>query len=683
MSAPSEDQTEPSQRIAPTERVVRERVRGMRPGDAVVRLRRPEFGGFSRRGAAHLEAGLEIERPRGLVGLILRALIGQPIHSQLEQLERLSKLKALAVFSSDALSSVAYAPEAVLLVLLAAGSGALQWSLPISIAVVLLLATVATSYRQTIYAYPTGGGSYIVAHANLGELPGLVAAAALSVGYILTVSVSISSGVDQMVSAVPALAPYSVEVAVGSIALVTLANLRGIRESGSIFAAPTYVFLLAMYGLIGTGLFQLVTGSLMIPPVVPHATVPEAFGLFLLLKAFAVGSAVMTGTEAISNGVPAFKAPEPRNAATTLVMMAAILGSMFLGLSILIVQSGLVPAQQETIISQLAHAVFGDGVLYFLVQLSTALILVLAANTAFADFPRLTSLLARDGYAPRQLAFRGDRLAFSNGIILLGLVSALLVVIFGGRVEALLPLYAVAVFLAFTLNQAGMVRHWWRERGRAWRLKAAVNGAGATATAVVTLTAAATNFVDFSHPIIPGAPIGWWGAWLVVVVVPAIMWMFLKIHAHYDETDRALTLPASPESERPLNHIVVVPISRLNKATVRALQYAVSLSPNVTAVHISNEPEKTAELEKGWKLWSQGVPLVVVESPYRSLTRPLLQFLAELKRVEHADMVTVVLPEFVPDRWWEHALHNQSAFFLKASLLFAPGFAVTSVPVHA
>ncbi len=682
-AAPGQESPRAPERISPTERLIRERIRGIRPGNQVVRLRRPEFEGFVRLGRGHLEAGLEIERPRGLLGLAMRALVGKPIHSQLERHERLSKVKALAVFSSDALSSVAYAPEAVLLVLLAAGTGAIEWMLPISVAVVLLLATVATSYRQTIHTYPGGGGSYIVARANLGELPGLVAAAALSVGYILTVSVSIASGVDQLVSAVQGLAPYRLWLAVGAIALVTLANLRGIRESGTIFTVPTYVFLLAMYGLIGSGLFLLARGDLTVPPAQPPTVEPAPFGVFLLLRAFAVGSAVMTGTEAISNGVPAFKPPEARNAARTLVVMATILGSMFLGLTFLIVRGGIVPGEDETVISLLGRAVFGEGALYYVVLAATALILVLAANTAFADFPRLSSLLARDGYAPRQLAFRGDRLAFSNGILLLGLLASVLVIMFGGRIEALLPLYAVSVFLAFTLNQAGMVRHWWKERGPGWRLKMAVNGAGATATAIVTLTATTTNFVDFASPIIPGAPFGWWGAWIVVVVVPALMQLFLKVRAHYEESDRALALPPAPEHERALNHIVVVPVSRLNRATVRALQYASSLSPSVTAVHVALEPDKAAGLEAAWPVWGHGVPLVIVESPYRSLTRPLLRFLVELKRVEQADMVTVVLPEFVPDSWWEHTLHNQSALFLKAALLFTPGFAVTSVPVHA
>src|SRR3982075_1518468 len=459
-------------RPGPADRRVVEQVRRSHPGDAVVRVTRPKFTGFARRGAGRLEASLTLEEPRGAWGRVWRVLVGAPIHSELEINERLTKKKALAVFSSDALSSVAYAPQATLVVLLAAGASALFWSLPISIAVVLLLAVVVFSYRQTIYAYPSGGGSYIVAHENLGEIPGLIAAAALSVGYILTVSVSIASAVDQLVSAVPTLLPLKVELGIAAVALVTLANLRGIRESGSIFAIPTYVFLASMFVLIGGGLVMYFSGQLYVPPPETIARPTEAFGLFVLLRAFAVGSAVMTGTEAISNGIPAFKPPESRNAAQTIVTMATILALMFLGLSYLIVAGQIIPRQEETVISLLAHAVFGEGPAYYLLQFSAVLILVLAANTAYADFPRLASLLARDNYAPKQLAFRGERLAFSNGIVVLGLMSALLIVVFGGSTGALLPLYAVAVFTAFTLSQGGMVRHWQREHGKHWLPKA-------------------------------------------------------------------------------------------------------------------------------------------------------------------------------------------------------------------
>ncbi|HEX8968075.1 MAG TPA: APC family permease, partial [Chloroflexota bacterium] len=634
-------------------------------------MTRPKYVGFARRGAGHLEASLTLEQPRSLWGRMWRVLVGAPIHSELEIRERLSKKKALAVFSSDALSSVAYTPQATLVILLAAGTGALTWSLPISIAVVLLLATVVFSYRQTIYAYPSGGGSYIVAHENLGELPGLIAASALGVGYILTVSVSIASAVDQLVSAVEGLASLRVELGVAAVALVSLGNLRGIRESGNIFAAPTYVFLAAMYSLIGLGLYLYLSGNLYVPPPASVPPPTEAFSLFLVLRAFAVGSAVMTGTEAISNGIPAFQPPESRNAARTIVIMATILALMFLGLSVLIVGGGIIPREQETVISLLSHAVFGTGPLYYVVQASAVLILVLAANTAYADFPRLASLLARDRYAPAQLAFRGERLAFSNGIVILGVLSAVLIVVFGGSTGALLPLYAVAVFTAFTLSQAGMVEHWRRLRGPHWRIKSFINGLGACATGLVTVIAAATNFMDPTLPIVRGLPIGW-GAWLVLVIVPVFIWMFLSVRHHYQDAERATALPArpDPELERPVRNVVVVPIARLNRPSIQALRYAQSLSADVTAVHVATDPSEAAEMEKAWGVWGHGLPLTIVESPYRSLTRPLLQYLAELKRHENAEVVTVVLPEYVPDSWWQHLLHGQSAQFLKLSLLF-------------
>jgi amino acid transporter len=653
-------------------------VRSGRAGNPVYRVAR-QFKGFRHDEEGHLEATLDIERPTGRVGKLRRLLIGEPIHSELEVHERLTKKKALAVFSSDALSSVAYAPQETLLVLLAAGVAAAWWSLPIALAVIALLAIVVTSYRQTIYAYPSGGGSYIVAKDNLGELPGLAAAAALAVGYILTVSVSIASAVDQLIAAVPALDWLRVWLGVGAVGLVTLANLRGIRESGNIFAVPTYVFLVAMYALVAAGLYLLTTDHL----VIPHTEAPpvtEELTLFLLLRAFAVGSAVMTGTEAISNGIPAFRPPEPRNAARTLVIMAVILATMFLGLSVLIVGSGVIPTQEQTVISLLALGVFGEGPLYYLIQGSAVLILVLAANTAYADFPRLASLLAQDDYAPHQLAFRGDRLAFHNGITLLGVLSALLIIVFSGSTGALLPLYALSVFAAFTFSQAGMVRHWQRERGPRWLLKAGVNGVGATVTGLVALIAAGTNFMDADHPIIPGTPIGW-GSWLVLVIVPAFIWMFRKVHRHYEDADRTAK-QVGPMTDRPLKNIVIVPIARLNRPASQALRYARSLTSDAMAVHVASDPVRADEIEAQWQDWAKGVPLAIIESPYRSLTRPLLHYLAELKRVERADVVTVVLPELIPDAWWQHILHGQSAQFLKLALLFRPGFVVVSVPYH-
>jgi amino acid transporter len=668
-------------REAPPDRRVVERVRGTRPGNVSVRVHRPHFEGFERRGKGRLEARLELERPRGVVASFMRLLIGDPIHNELEQHERLNKKKALAVFSSDALSSVAYTPQETLIILLAAGTAAIYLSLPISVAVVLLLAIVVTSYRQTIFAYPSGGGSYIVARANLGETIGLIAAAALVVGYILTVSVSIASAVDQLVSAAPVMAPWRVTLNVAAIALVTLLNLRGVRESGNIFSVPTYVFLVAMFAMIGLGLIKLANGTLVVPQPehMPEAVAP--LSIFLILRAFATGSAVMTGTEAISNGIPAFKAPEPRNAAITIVSMAVILAIMFLGLSVLIVGARVIPTHSETVISILARSVFGEGILYYLLQASAVLILVLAANTAYADFPRLSSLGARDGYAPRQLSFRGERLAFSNGIILLGGLSAILNVLFAGSTGAILPLYAVSVFLAFTCSQAGMVAHWRRERGPGWVLKAAINGFGAVVTGFVAITAAATNFMNPDLPILPGLPVGW-GAWLIVVIVPILVLFFKAIKRHYDEANRMRTLPTAPPPHRQLRNAVVVPIARLDRPAVEALRYARSLSEDVTAVHVADESERADDVESAWALWGEGVPLTIIASPYRSLTRPLLQYLTELRKAERVDYVTVILPEYVPDSWWEHLLHGQSGQFLKWRLLFQPGFVVTSVPCH-
>ncbi len=672
-----------SQPLAVHRRIV-ERVRPVRPGDAVVRIRRPRFEGFRRTAEGRLEASILLEKPRGPLGALRRVLIGTPLHNEAEAHERLSKKKALAVFSSDALSSVAYAPQETLIVLLAAGPAALAFQFPIAIAVVLLLTIVINSYRQTIYAYPKGGGSYIVAHANLGNVPGLVAAGALVVGYTLTVSVSIASAVDQFVSAIPEFAPERVALGVGVVAFMTIANLRGMRESGSLFAVPSYVFLGLMYTLIGVGLFRLVFGGgvSIPPPEHPAVAMTTVLTPFLVLHAFAVASAVMTGTEAISDGVLAFRPPEPRNAARTIMSMGAILATMFLGLSMLISATHVIPSRDETLISQFARGIFGEGALYYLVQGAAVLILVLAANTAFADFPRLLYFLARDRYAPTQFGHRGERLAYSNGILALGVLGALLIVLFGGSTGALLPLYAFSVFLAFTMSQSGMVRHWLSERGPHWPFKIVANGIGAAVTGLVMLIAGATNFMNPELPIVPGLPLGW-GAWVVMVLIPAFVGLGLRIHRHYAETDRATALPTEPQPLRGARNVVVVPIARLNRPVLAALQFAASLSLSVHAVHVATNPEAAEELEEQWHRWGQGIPLVVIESPYRTLTTPLLQYLVQLKQAEEADIVTVVVPEFVPGAWWQHLLHGQSAQFLKLQLLFRPGFVVTSVPSHA
>jgi len=683
----SQEQQQPggdnAARRAPTDRHVHARVKpGLHPGDVTVRVVRRSFRGFERIGRGRLEAMVELERPRGAFGALRRWLVGDPIHNALEHEERLSKRKALAVFSSDALSSVAYAPQETVIILLAAGAAALTWSLPISVAVICLLAIVVTSYRQTIQAYPKGGGSYIVARGNLGDRVGLIAASSLVIGYILTVSVSVASAVDQLTSAVPFLLPGRVAIGVALILLVTLANLRGIKDSGSIFAIPTYVFLVSMYLMIGVGLHRLATGTFEVshPMELPPGT--QEMSLFLLLRAFAVGSAVMTGTEAISDGIQAFKAPEQKNAAMTLVIMAVILAVMFLGLSVLIVGGTIIPSHSETLISIIARSVFADSVLYYIVQASAVLILVLAANTAYADFPRLASFMARDDFAPHQLALRGERLAFSNGIVLLGLMSALLILAFGGSTGALLPLYAVSVFIAFTCSQAGMVKRFLTLReGNVWWLKAGINGVGATVTGFVALMAAVTNFSNPDLPIIPGLPIGW-GAWLILVTIPFLIWVFMNVKAHYRVAAAHRALPPVPSATEEPRNAVVIPLARLDRPAIEALRYARSLSDDVTAVHVAVEHESVAELEAQWNRWGAGVPLTIIESPYRSLTRPLLQYLTELRRAEGLDYVTVVLPEYVPNDWWEHLLHGQSAQFLKLQLLFQPGFVVTSVPCH-
>jgi amino acid transporter len=647
---------------------------------SAIRVRRPALEGFARGADGRLEAQVELEHPRGVFGLVRRVVIGAPIHNRRESHERLGVLKALPVFSSDALSSVAYGPQAVLSVLVLAGAAGLGWSLPIALLIIVMLACVAFSYRQTIYAYPSGGGSYIVAHKNLGRLAGLAAAGALAVGYVLTVAVSISSAVDQFVSAVPSFAGFRVLLGVLCVGFVTLANLRGIRDSGSIFAAPTYLFLVAMAATIGMAFYRFATGDLNLAPTGAPAPVTEAVSLVLLLRAFAVGSAVMTGTEAISNGVPAFRAPESRNAARTLVLMASLLGLMFLGLAVLIAISGVQPKDADTIISQFSRAAFGDSVGYYLVQASTSLILVLGANTAFADFPRLASLLARDNYAPHQLAFRGERLAFSNGIMLLGILGAGLIVLFGGDTASLIPLYALGVFMAFTMSQSGMVRHWWRERGPRWRFKAFVNGLGATLTGTVAVVAAVTNLSDPEYPMIPGFPLGW-GTWLAVIVIPSMMWVFSRVHDHYARvTER--TRPQGPVVPKPFRTVIVVPVARVDAPTVRALHFARSLAADVSAVYVRTDHAETSAVEEDWKTWGGDIPLMVIDSPYRSLSGPLLKYLSEVRKLEQADIVMVVVPEFVPRRWWEHLLHGQSAQFLKWALLFRPGFVVTSVPTQ-
>ena len=666
-----------------------------------------------------------------------RFIIGRALRTEQAAHERLSKKTALAVFSSDALSSTAYATEEILLVLAVAAAygqaGAFKYVVPISIGIGILLVIVATSYRQTIHAYPSGGGAYIVAKENLSTNAGLVAGASLLVDYVLTVAVSIAAGVAAITSMVQGtryawLDNHKVFLCLIFITFIAVANLRGVRESGSLFAAPTYAFLISFLFMIGYGLFSYyMYGGAAPVPSAEEIKIAEGYKLqpltlFLLLGAFSNGCAALTGIEAISNGVPAFKKPEAQNAATTLVWMALLLTVMFLGTSVLAYLYGVHPQTSETVISQFARIVFTGPLawFYYVVQITTALILVLAANTSFADFPRLGSLLARDRFLPRQFATRGDKLVFSNGIVMLAIFSSILVIAFAGDTSRLIPLYAVGVFLSFTLSQSGMVRHWLKVRENSpkrkakerkrreedihytqstvdsetlpdaeleasdqrgstfvndevtdsshWKKSIVVNAVGAVATFIVLCVFIATKFIH--------------GAWIVVVVIPLLVFMFRAIHKHYVGVAKELSTEGLSEL-RPIKHTVIVPISGIHRGVVGALQYAKSIAPeHVQAVYVDFDEEATIKLREKWERWGAGVTLVVLPSPYRELTRPLLRYIARLERKGENDIVTVVLPEFVPAKWWQHLLHNQSSLMLKGALLFKKGVIVTSVPYH-
>ena len=604
---------------------------------------------------------------------------GRPLASERLEHERLNKKTALAVLSSDAISSVAYATDQILIVLAVLGTAAaVRYTLPISAVIVGLLVLVGLSYRQTIFAYPNGGGSYTVAKENLGTGPGLIAAAALLTDYILTVAVSISSGVAAMTSAYHGLLPHTVLICVGAIILLTLVNLRGVRESGAAFSIPTYLFIAMMLILIGVGAYRAwsgheivpMTGTLKVDPVSLHqhglGAAPVGFALFYLLtRGFAEGCAAMTGTEAISNGVMAFKNPAQKNAATTLTWMVAILATFFIGTALLARHYAVMPTTTDTVLSMLGDRIFGRGFLYYALQYTTFAVLVLAANTAFADFPRLAGILATDRYMPRQLAARGDRLAFSNGIITLAVIAMVLVWLFRGDTNALVPLYAVGVFVCFTLSQAGMVVHWFKTRDAGWRWKATLNGLGAVATGIVSIVQIVTKFVH--------------GAWIVVLLIPIILLLLRRIHQHYTEFAEDIKFTGhSPIN--PLHHTVVVPVNGITKATAGALVYATTISDEVVAVYIEVDPTATAQAERDWESWDIGVPLVVVKSPYRSILKPLVEYVDNLRMVTAGELVTVVVPEIVPKRWWEHLLHNKTALYIRTAFLFKANVVVVAVP---
>ncbi len=603
--------------------------------------------------------------------LLKRWLVGNPLKTAQAAHQRLSKRLALAVFSSDALSSVAYATEEILLVLVPASLAFAHFSIPISVMIILLLAILTLSYSQIIFEYPGGGGAYTVSKSNLGEWPGLTAAASLMIDYVLTVAVSVAAGIAAITSAVPALFPYRTVLGVVAIVLVLLVNLRGVRESGKVFALPTYLFIGGMFLMLAAGTYQLLFGQL--TPITPQSmatqTTVESVSLFLLLRAFSSGCTALTGVEVISNGVPAFRFPEPKNAAITMITMALVLGTLFLGISTMAYHLGVLPKEDETVVSQVARAIFGEGLLYYLIQISTMSILVLAANSAFAGFPRLASLLARDGYMPHQMELMGDRLVFSNGILILGAFSCLLIILFGGDTHELIPLYAVGVFLSFTLSQAGMVRRWLGKRGPHWRKKIVINGIGAVATAIATVIIASTKFMH--------------GAWLVIVLIPILIMMFRGIHAHYQAVSEQIALDRrGSRPPMPRRNIVILPISGVNRAVIRAVDYARSRPGEVRAVFIDVDSEATARLEMQWAQWGCGVNLVVLPSPYRSILNSLLDYVEAILEKEPDTWVTVVIPEILPARWWQNILHNQRALLLKASLLFKDRVILTDVPFH-
>lgn len=602
-------------------------------------------------------------------------LIGRPLHTASLHEQRLSKKAALPILASDNLSSSAYATEEIVRALvLAAAIGVavpLSYAIPIALAIGILTAIVAISYGQTLYAYPTGGGAYTVAKENLGVTPGLIAGSSLLVDYVLTVAVSVAAGIAAITSAVPSLYSHRVALSLLTIAVILVANLRGVRESASVFAGPVYLFLGSAFLLIVVGFLRYNMGSLAGPPSMASAVAPVVWNsasVFLLLHAFASGCAALTGIEAVANGVTMFRPPVASNAAKVLYILAALLTVLFLGITVLTYLYGIAPRDDQTILSQLGRAVFGQGIVYFVFQAATMLILVLAANTSFSGFPRLGSVMAQDRFLPRQLANLGDRLVFSNGMILLSLAAGFLIVLFQADVHLLIPLYMVGVFIAFTLSQAGMVIHWLRSKETRYRrLRIAVNAFGALTTGLVLIIVAAVKFLE--------------GAWVILLAIPLYVLLCLRVRKHYFQVGLEMSLT---DYEKPgeLRHTALVPVSGMSKMVLAAIEYARSISPDVVAVMVNVDNADRAQLEQQWAEWVADVPLVILESPYRSIHRPLLLFVDQIQDWRDDDVVTVVIPEFVTRHWWHHLLHNQTSWFLKAALFFRRGIVVTSVPQH-
>lgn len=613
-------------------------------------------------------------------------LIGTPLPTADTPHQTVSKTVGLAVFGADALSSIAYAPQETLVILAAAGTQAFGYAFPISVIITALLVIVTVSYLQTIRAYPSGGGAYTVVKENLGEPAALVAGAALLIDYILLAAVTVSSGVAQIVSAFPNLFAIRVGLSIALLGLIAIANLRGIKESGNTFALPTYFFLIMTTLTVLIGFIRYLSGTLSVvtdPPAL-EALHPEPITLFLLLRAFSNGTTALTGVEVIANGVKSFREPRTHNALVTMVWMSTILAVLFLGIVYLLGVIGAVPAEAETVISQLARTTFaGRGLLYLGTITATTIILILATNTAFAGFPALSAIIAEDGYLPRQLTYRGSRLVFSRGIVTLTIIASLLITTFNASVTALIPLWAVGVFLSFTLSQAGMARHWWKNRhlpGKqlskaerlhsydpGWRWKLAINGLGAFITTIVTLIFAITKFAD--------------GAWIIVLLLPAIVMMFYSIHRHYASLAHDLSLEHYGQPPPPRRHRVIMPVSAIHQGTLEALDYALSLSRDVTVVHISIDSAQTEKIKQKWNWWGKGVRLVVIESPYRTFLEPFLEYVNELGvSLQPNERLTIVVPQFVPKHWWHNLLHTQTAFWLRFMLLNKSGVVITEVP---
>lgn len=605
-----------------------------------------------------------------VIAKLKQFFIGDPLTMDKLEEEQIPKWKALAVLSSDALSSVSYATEEVLMALIVFSAAAMSWSLPMAIGVAVLLLIITLSYQQTISAYPHGGGAYTVAKENLGETAGLVAGAALLIDYILTVSVSVSAGVENIGSAFPFIAEHKIIIGVLIIMLIMALNLRGIRESSNIFAYPTYFFIFSILILITMGIYNIVTGVSIQKAPILHEFYPEV-PLFLLLRAFASGCSALTGIEAISNGVPIFKKPSQKNAKITMLWMGLILGSFFLAITMLAHVYGISPTPGETVMSQLSRGIFGNGVMYYGTQVAIALILLLAANTSYADFPRLSSLLAKDRFLPRQLSSIGDRLVFSNGIMGLTLAAAILFVVFKGSTHSLIPLYAVGVFLSFTLSQLGMIVHHKKAKQGHWKKGLAINAAGATTTFVVLIVITITKFTH--------------GAWIIVVLIPALVFFFKQIKSHYLGVGHQLARDTYHQDLNISDHkkfTVVVPISGIHPGVVMAVRYALTISDDVRICYVDVDHEATQKMVKVWDKWSQGLPLVVLKSPYRSVLVPLLDYIDQVHIESGKEMISIVVPEFITRRWWHQFLHNQMTLVLRTALRLKAGKVVTSIRYH-